>query len=81
MLYNNKLVVFGGFDGKQRYNDLRELDLEILMWKKLPSEGNVPLTRFGHSASVFEQSMFIFGGWDGHETLDDIFQYSFTTNF
>jgi hypothetical protein len=25
--------------------------------------------------------MFIFGGWNGHETMDDLFQYSFLSNY
>jgi hypothetical protein len=37
----------------------------------------MPLNRFGHTAVVYEHSMFIFGGWNGHDTMDDIYQYSF----
>lgn len=25
--------------------------------------------------------MFIFGGWNGHDTMNDIFQYSFLSNY
>eukprot|EP00347_Sterkiella_histriomuscorum_P009022 403342827 len=50
-------------------------------WKKISGDGTLPLNRFGHTAVVYEHSMFIFGGWNGHDTLDDIYQYSFASNF
>jgi hypothetical protein len=43
----------------------------------MEGDGIPPLNRFGHTACLFEHSMFIFGGWNGHDTMDDIFQYSF----
>ena len=27
--------------------------------------------RFGHTACLFKNFMFVFGGWDGHSTLSD----------
>lgn len=30
---------------------------------------------------VYQNSMFIFGGWNGHDTMNDIFQYSFLSNY
>lgn len=37
---------------------------------------NVPVGRFGHSAVVYQSGMFVFGGWDGHDTLDDLYEYN-----
>jgi hypothetical protein len=31
----------------------------------------------GHSAVVIEHQMIIFGGWNGEDTMDDLYQYSF----
>ena len=36
--------------------------------------------RLGHIATVYEHSMYVFGGWDGVSCLDDLYQYSFPTN-
>lgn len=27
--------------------------------------------RFGHTACIYKQFMYVFGGWDGHQTLND----------
>lgn len=35
------------------------------------------MNRFGHAAVVCSNSMFVIGGWNGHDTMDDIYQYSF----
>ena len=73
------MFVFAGYDGKNRYNDLRGLDLETKVWILMPNNGSIPLPRFGHTSVVFNHSMYVFGGWDGHDTLDDLYQYSFTS--
>ena len=80
VLYENSIYIFGGYDGKIRFNDLRSCKLENYEWVALPENGMQPLPRFGHTAVVYNHSMYIFGGWDGHETLEDLYQYSFTTN-
>ena len=32
----------------------------------------IPEARFGHVAAIYRDSMFVFGGWNGKKTLDDI---------
>ena len=49
-------------------------------WKLMETEGTQPLCRFGHAAVVCQNSMFVIGGWNGHDTMDDIYQYSFPSN-
>jgi hypothetical protein len=81
------MVIFAGYDGSSRYNDIHLYSLGIFnniliildtnQISKLMSSGDVPLTRFGHAAVVFEDSMYVFGGWNGHDTLDELYQYSF----
>lgn len=80
VLYENAIYIFGGYDGKTRFNDLKACKLENFEWVALPEVGVQPLPRFGHTAVVYNHSMYVFGGWDGHETLEDLYQYSFTTN-
>lgn len=43
------------------------------VWTKIIGNGDSPLNRFGHTAIVYEHSMYIFGGWNGHDTLDDLY--------
>jgi N-acetylneuraminic acid mutarotase len=79
VLYEGKIYVFGGYDGKTRFGDLYKCNLKkaSFKWKRVVGDGTRPLNRFGHTSVVYEHSMFIFGGWNGHDTLDDIYQYSF----
>lgn len=80
--FEGSIYVFAGYDGKQRYNDLVKCSLKQnkFKWKHIETEGSKPLNRFGHAAVVCNNSMFVIGGWNGHETMDDIYQYSFPSN-
>lgn len=82
MLYEGSIYVFGGYDGKARYNDLYKFKLrnKKYEWRLVEAEGTVPLNRFGHSAVVCNDMMYVIGGWNGHDTMDDVFQYSFLSN-
>lgn len=61
-----KLYIFGGQDDENnKLNDLWEFDLNQSSWRQitdLPSNSYVPGPRSGHSASVFDGKMYIFGG-------------------
>ena len=79
VLYDGSIYVFAGYDGRIRYNDLWKCTLkgQKYKWKQIHAEGTQPLNRFGHAAVVCQNSMFVIGGWNGHDTMDDIYQYSF----
>lgn len=38
---------------------------------------NEPKLRFGHTAVVRKNCMYVFGGWDGKVTLNDLSMYDF----
>eukprot|EP00924_Labyrinthula_sp_SR-Ha-C_P004890 maker-scaffold_1-snap-gene-15.40-mRNA-1 protein AED:0.26 eAED:0.26 QI:0/0/0/1/0/0/3/0/526 len=79
--YHGKLYIFGGYDGRLRLNDLFEFDLDSLVWTKLAQNNSyVPVSRFGHTAVVDNDDMYVFGGWDGHETLNSMWRYSFLSD-
>jgi len=80
-LFRDSLLVFGGFDGHNRFNDLRELHLQNLRWSQVTASlRTVPRSRFGHTAVMYGHSMYVFGGWDGHETLQELFEYNASSN-
>jgi N-acetylneuraminic acid mutarotase len=63
VVYSNFLYIFGGFDGVSRVNDLHCFDLEKNRWQLVvPTAGTVPTARHSHSAVVFQDSIYIFGG-------------------
>lgn len=52
-LYNKKLYVFGGYDGKKNHSNLRLFDTETLQWIKAKRPaGNPPTGRNGHTATL-----------------------------
>jgi N-acetylneuraminic acid mutarotase len=77
--YSNFMYIFGGFDGKSRFQDVQELDMETSAWTSIPQSENQPMGRFGHTACMYKTSIYVFGGWNGHDTLDDLNEFSVTT--
>lgn len=63
------MVFFGGcsweFDGDQYqlYNDVSILDIHEMKWiEDVNPEGAKPKPRYGHSATLYDDYMYIFGG-------------------
>lgn len=78
---SNRLIVFGGWDGKDTLNDLYFFDLNTLVWSKANSDGASPPHRYRHTAVVFEDSMFVFGGVDKqHCRYNDLQRFDLRTN-
>merc|ERR1719375_3022539 len=80
VVYEGSLYIFGGFDGRSRFQDLHQYTTEDREWIEVPTGDNAPMGRFGHSACTYRSSMFAFGGWNGHDTLDDLYEFSMTTS-
>jgi hypothetical protein len=49
-----------------------------MKWSKIETVGNAPPSRLNHSAIVFKDSMFVFGGTNGANTLGDFWEYKFS---
>ena len=72
----DKVYVYGGCHDEyqyQNFQDVIELDFTSfienpqqtqIFAQVLEVEGDVPVSRWGHSASVYDDKMFIFGGWN-----------------
>lgn len=70
-VFDNSLYIFGGFDGAMRVNDLHAYDLEKNEWSSVEVlAGSAPTPRHSHAAVVYQQSMFVFGGYDGSYRSD-----------
>jgi len=79
VIYGACMYIFGGFDGKSRFQDLQKYNFDEKLWTKIPDSDHTPMGRFGHSSCMYQSSMFIFGGWNGHDTLDDLAEFSTVT--
>ncbi|PKS08215.1 hypothetical protein jhhlp_005157 [Lomentospora prolificans] len=70
-----KLVVFGGGDGPAYYNDVYVLDTVNFKWRKPRIVGDkVPSKRRAHTACLYKNGIYIFGGGDGVRALNDIWR-------
>lgn len=63
-VWRDNFVVFGGYDGLHRVNDLHCFNFTTQTWHQL-SNINAPSPRDRHVAVVHENSLYIFGGFDG----------------
>ncbi|KAI0237209.1 hypothetical protein L0F63_007530, partial [Massospora cicadina] len=77
------MVLFGGYTASGRYsNELCTFQVAPGQgkgsWASLATPAKVPVGRCGHSANVYRNSMFVFGGFDGRRCLNDLWRYDFS---
>jgi hypothetical protein len=67
VFHNFNLIIFGG-QANTLLNDLHEYDIIAQTWTKLASSSNewLPAPRYGHTATLWKDKMFIFGGCDNN---------------
>jgi hypothetical protein len=56
-------------------NDFHELRLDAKKWQPVQALGPSPGPRFCHVASVYGDSMLVFGGYDGSNRLNDFVEF------
>ncbi|ETI47587.1 hypothetical protein L916_07974 [Phytophthora nicotianae] len=77
----NRLIVFGGWDGRDTLNDLYEYSFVTNEWRKMETTGNSPPHRYRHTAVIFGDNMFVFGGVDKtHSRFNDLQRLDLVTN-
>ena len=72
--HRKEVYVFRGGNGREYLNDLHALHVPTLTWRKVMTTGEIPQQRANHSSAILEETneLFIFGGWNGTERLNDI---------
>ena len=78
--YQSRIYVFGGFSDTGCFNHMFSMDVSgsgTHEWETIPQQGSTPSPRHGHSAVVVGKEMFVFGGTNGFETLDDLHIFDF----
>ncbi|KAJ6230492.1 kelch repeat domain [Anaeramoeba flamelloides] len=84
-IYNDSFYMFGGKEeglDEDILNDKLYL-LEIKKWKwsiVKKNENNLPCARFGHSMSIIDDSIYLFGGTNGKMRFDDLHLYLISDN-
>ena len=80
IVYGNYMYVFGGYDGSTPLNDLHRLNLDTLTWSgALSPSGTPPSARRGHTAIVYGNYMYVFGGYDGSSLFNDLHRLNLDT--
>ncbi|KAK0731437.1 conjugation with cellular fusion protein [Lasiosphaeris hirsuta] len=70
-----KLVIFGGGDGPAYYNDVYVLDTVNFRWSRPRILGDkTPSKRRAHTACLYKNGIYVFGGGDGVRALNDIWR-------
>lgn len=83
VFYDGKIHIFGGCNGRGRFNKLFSIDPEgeCSLFQPLPNS-RLPLTRYCHSATLFEDKMYVFagkcGGRNSNKRLKDLHYFDFT---
>ena len=70
------MFVFGGSTGSAM-NDFHELRLEAKCWAPVQASGYAPGHRFCHVAVTHKDSLYVFGGYDGSNRLNDFLEFRF----
>jgi len=69
-----EVFVFRGGNGREYLNDVHALHVPTMTWRKVATTGESPQQRANHSSCILEETgeIFIFGGWNGTNRLNDI---------
>lgn len=78
------MYLFGGSTGSAR-NDLYSFSFETNQWHEVRpasesgQKAHVPCPRFCHTCDVYNNSLYVFGGYDGQMRLNDFWQFKLAT--
>eukprot|EP00760_Papus_ankaliazontas_P017510 PhM_4_TR17298/c0_g1_i2/m.63908 len=83
VLYNAQMYIFGGCNGKGRFNRIFRMDPETGACCILNGTGDPPATRYCHTGVLYKSQMVVFGGKCGGRNsgkrLSDLFSFDFMT--
>jgi len=71
--YGNKLLIFGGWDGRMCFDDVVMVELEKRKISRLKLFGQIPPARVFHGAGMFRSRMVIVAGRDIAKRLQDTY--------
>merc|ERR1719506_1972107 len=74
VIHGESMFLFGGSIGTAR-NDLYEFRLDTCTWNEFRPDARggarTPCPRFCHTGCVYKSSLYVFGGYDGQNRLND----------
>ncbi|KAJ3451244.1 kelch domain-containing protein [Anaeramoeba flamelloides] len=75
VVVGDKMIVFGGYNRTLSYmNDIFEYDFKKNLWTKPKVVGKKPKVRSLHTCVVYQNDLYIFGGYN-HKWLNDLYKF------
>ena len=75
-LYGNRMYLYGGYSGNERLADMYAYDFETNHWSEVDyTTGDAPSGRSSLVAQVYENCLYIFGGYNGLTVLNDFYRF------
>lgn len=72
-ILENRIVVFGGWNGKKALNDVHIFDYQSGVWQACETSQETPSARNNHATVVIDNKLFVHGGHDGSKWLSDMY--------
>mmetsp|Transcript_31989 Transcript_31989/g.55136 ORF Transcript_31989/g.55136 Transcript_31989/m.55136 type:complete len:500 (-) Transcript_31989:91-1590(-) len=63
-----------------RHPEEESLENKAWCWSNVPAQGKVPCARSLHTGVGFDNSLYVFGGYDGAQRVNDFYRFNFETN-
>lgn len=76
---NEKLYLYGGFDGHECFQDLDVLDLETMAWIRPAVSGKKPKARNAHTMTAVGTKLVLCGGHSGKTHITDVHVFDTAT--
>lgn len=78
MVNQRHIYIFGGYDGFNRVDDFHRYSIDSGRWslQEVSNPEAGPSPRHSHSAVVYNNQLYIFGGYDGHYR-NDLYRFNF----
>jgi hypothetical protein len=82
VVHADEMLVFGGCDGWNYFNDLFKFSFGSEQWVPVRVTGTAPGARSAPATVIHEGQamMYVFGGYDGGRSLNDLFRFDFTSS-
>lgn len=75
-IYGQKMYLYGGYSGNERLADMYAYDFETNHWSEVDcTDGDAPSGRSSLVAQVYENCLFVFGGYNGITVLNDFYKF------
>ncbi|KAI8977696.1 hypothetical protein BDF20DRAFT_581865 [Mycotypha africana] len=62
VIFENKLYIFGGTNGRHLFNDIWSFDLHSRVWTRIEADGFIPIARESCAAAMSDDVIYIIGG-------------------